>query len=158
MDFTKNLDAAMYNLSKAGAFLTVKSGDAVNTMTVSWGFIGYIWNKPHFITVVRPQRYTNGLIEKADSFTISIPFDGALKEELTICGTRSGSELDKGTIVDFVPAKAVDSPVVAGCQAYYECKIDCVGKLDENLPEAIVKAFYNNDFHNYYIGEIVECY
>ncbi|HOO44668.1 MAG TPA: flavin reductase family protein, partial [Deltaproteobacteria bacterium] len=28
-----------------GAFLTVKAGDALNTMTIGWGLIGFIWQR-----------------------------------------------------------------------------------------------------------------
>jgi len=30
---------------KKGAFLTVKAGDSMNTMTVGWGLVGFIWQR-----------------------------------------------------------------------------------------------------------------
>ena len=160
MDFTLQLDKGMRELSKNGAFLTAKGDAGVNTMTISWGFVGQMWNKPHFITVVRPQRHTNDVLESgADSFTVSIPFDGQLKEALTVCGTKSGRDMDKGTVVSFTPAKTVASPIVAGCGLYYECKITMVQKLDVNLlPPEAAQRFYKDDFHFMYFGEIMECY
>ena len=158
MIFYEKLEPAMEHFTKTGGFLTVKDGGKVNTMTVSWGFIGFLWAKPHFITVVRPHRYTDELIKNADSFTISIPF-GTMMEELKICGTKSGRDIDKSRVVKFVPAKSVDCMVVSGCDIYYECRINYKDKMDENLlPEDVKKAFYNGDFHNVYIGEIVEVY
>ena len=154
------LEKGMRELSSKGAFLTVKGKDGVNTMTVSWGFVWYMWQKPHFITVVRPQRYTKTILDSgADSFTISIPFDGQLKDALKECGTKSGRDIDKSAVVKFVPARNVASPVVADCGLYYECKIDTVQQLDGQLimPE-IVQKFYDDDFHYMYFGEIVECY
>ncbi len=38
---------------KKGAFLTVKNDNRVNTMTIGWGNIGIIWNKPIFMVLVR---------------------------------------------------------------------------------------------------------
>ena len=37
-----------------------------NTMTVSWGHIGELWNKPTTVVYVRPQRYTKEFIDKED--------------------------------------------------------------------------------------------
>ena len=160
MDFTLLLDKGMQELSSKGAFLTVKGNDGTNTMTISWGFVGFMWHKPHFITVVRPQRYTKDILDSgADSFTISIPFDGHLKEALAVCGTKSGRDIDKSTVVNFTPAKAVASPIVAECGLYYECKINMSQQLDGALltPE-ITQKFYDDDYHYMYFGEIVECY
>jgi len=158
MEFYENLETAMRHFIKTGAFLTVKSGEHVNTMTVSWGFIGFIWGKPHFVTVVRPQRYTNELLQAADSFTISIPFD-TLKDELRICGTQSGRDLDKSGVVQFADAKDITGAVVSGCDMYYECKIACVDQMrGDVLPAEVLSKFYNNDLHQIYVGEIVRCY
>ncbi|MCL2702326.1 MAG: flavin reductase family protein [Defluviitaleaceae bacterium] len=156
--FYDKLDEVMRHFAEAGGFLTVENDGLVNTMTISWGFIGHMWSKPHFICVVRPQRHTFGIIEKAQSFTVSIPF-GDMREELKICGTQSGRDIDKAGVVSFVPAKAVESPVVAGCARYFECVVrygdDFKGEL---LPEAIKGTHYDGDFHHFYIGEIVEVY
>jgi flavin reductase (DIM6/NTAB) family NADH-FMN oxidoreductase RutF len=156
--FYEKLDDAMKHFSKSGAFLTVKHGENVNTMTISWGFIGYMWARPHFICVVRPQRHTFGIIEQASSFTVSIPF-GDMAEELKICGTKSGRDIDKSEIVKFVSAKIVESPVVEGCTRYFECIINYTDKFHGRLlPDEIKKNMYDNDYHHFYMGEIVEVY
>ena len=160
VNFTLNLEKGMQELSSRGAFLTVNGGGKVNTMTISWGFVGFMWNKPVFITVVRPQRYTKEVLDNnADSFTISIPFDGKLKKALKICGTESGRDINKGEVVEFTPSVSVSSPVVANCDLYYECKLHTAQPLDGALlPTDIVQKFYEDDFHYLYWGEIVECY
>ena len=159
LDFTYNMEKGMRELSSKGAFLTVNGDNKINTMTISWGFIGFMWGKPHFITVVRPQRYTKQVLDSgADSFTISVPFDGKLKEALGICGTKSGRDIDKSKVVKFIPSLTVTSPVVAECDLYYECKISTTQPLDGTLLPADIQKFYENDFHYLYIGEIVEFY
>ena len=160
LDFTLDMAKGMRELSSRGAFLTVKGDGGVNTMTISWGFVGFMWNKPQFITVVRPQRYTKEILDSnADSFTVSVPYDGKLKEALDICGTKSGRDIDKSQVVEFIPSKSTASPVVAGCDLYYECRINTAQPMDGSLlPEGIAKTFYEDDFHHFYIGEIVECY
>ena len=159
-DFTFMLEQGMRAFSTKGGFLTVKCRDQVNTMTISWGFIGFMWGNPHFIAVVRPQRYTNELLAQGvDCFTVSTPLDGALSEELSICGTKSGRDIDKRKVVTFIPGKAVDCPVVEGCGLYYECKINLAQQMDGSLlADNILKQFYQDDYHFMYIGEIVEIY
>lgn len=159
MDFTEDMSRAMRELTDKGAFLSVKSARGVNTMTVSWGFIGMIWAKPHFIALVRPQRHTKKILEKADSFTVSIPYGGGFKEQLAVCGSESGADTDKSAVVEFVAARKVDSPVVGGCGRYYECKISMAQRLDGDLiAESIKKRFYHDDFHIMYFGEIIASY
>ena len=54
-------------LSEDWALLTAGTIDDFNTMTVSWGGIGELWNKDVGFIFVRPQRYTFEFIEKNDS-------------------------------------------------------------------------------------------
>ena len=95
MNFYENLEDAMKNLTTRGAFLTVKNNQGVNTMTISWGYIGFSWNKPYFVAMVRPQRYTYEFLKTAKDYTISIPYSDGMKKALTICGTKSGKDIDK---------------------------------------------------------------
>jgi flavin reductase (DIM6/NTAB) family NADH-FMN oxidoreductase RutF len=44
-------------------------GDPPNPMTIGWGSIGEIWHMPVFTVLVRPTRYTFGLMENAKDFT-----------------------------------------------------------------------------------------
>ncbi len=53
---------------KKGAFLTVKAGDAMNTMTIGWGLIGFIWQRSVFMVAVRDSRHTFSIMEKAVGF------------------------------------------------------------------------------------------
>ena len=147
-----------YFTQPPGAFLTVKDKDGrVNTMTVCWGFIGEMWGEPHFICVVRPQRYTYKLIENAVDYTISVPY-GNLVNELQICGTKSGADINKSEVVKFIPAKKTISPVVDGCNAYYECLINYSDSLKEVFMSDEAKSHYKNDAHHFYIGKIIEAY
>ena len=102
MSFMVNLEKTMSRLKK-GAFLTVKSGEKTNTMTIGWGYIGIMWNKPYFMAMVRPGRYTHELLKNSDNFTVSVPFGENLNKELGICGTKSGRDINKGEIVQFIP-------------------------------------------------------
>lgn len=162
VNFTQNLEAAMNYLHKQGAFLTVKNGDNVNTMTISWGNIGFEWNKPIFTVLVRKSRYTYELMENTNEFTVSIPLDDKLKKELAFCGSKSGRDFDKIKECNLTldSGKSVSTPVIGDCQMHYECRI--VYKQEMNpvfLSEEVKNSSYKNgDYHTVYYGEIVNCY
>ena len=161
-NFTMSAEKGIQNLRKNGAFLTVKCGDKVNVMTIGWGNAGFEWGKPIFTILVRKSRYTHELIEKSGEFTVSIPFDDKFKQELTVCGTKSGRNADKvkECKLKLFKGASVSTPVVDGCNLYYECKI--VYKHDmnaQNLDDSIIKSCYgDNDYHTIYYGEIVNVY
>ena len=77
-----------------GAFLTVRSGKALNTMTIGWATFGVIWKKPILMVAVRSSRHTFGIIEKAGDFTVTVP-TGDMHKETAYCGSNSGRDVDK---------------------------------------------------------------
>ncbi|EYE89382.1 flavin reductase [Fervidicella metallireducens AeB] len=145
-----------------GAFLTVKDGDKVNTMTIAWGSLGFMWYKPIFTAMVRYSRYTYELIEKAGEFTVSFPLNGQLKEELGFCGTKSGRDLDKIKECDLKikAGDVVNTPVLDQCDLHLECKIVYKQPMDEkNVCQEIKdKAYPQGNYHVLYFGEIVKAY
>lgn len=145
-----------------GAYLTVKKGDRVNTMTIGWGSLGYMWYKPTFTAMVRYSRYTYELIDSTESFTISLPLKGQLKQELMACGTKSGRDVDKikACSLTLKKGESVDSPVIDECDLHIECRIIYKHGLDEKLlPQDIKdKAYPKGDYHVLYYGEILKMY
>ena len=145
-----------------GAFLTVKDGERINTMTIGWGNIGVIWNKPIITVAVRYSRYTHQLISNSDEFTISLPLNGQLKKELGYCGTKSGKDVDKFKEcgLSVVKGKAVETPIVGECDLFYECKIVYKQTMEPSLLHQSIdeKCYSNHDYHVLYYGEIVSSY
>jgi len=45
VDYMSVADQVMKQIKK-GAFLTVKAGSDLNTMTIGWATIGIVWQKP----------------------------------------------------------------------------------------------------------------
>eukprot|EP00831_Metopus_contortus_P056979 TRINITY_DN4940_c0_g1_i3.p1 TRINITY_DN4940_c0_g1~~TRINITY_DN4940_c0_g1_i3.p1 ORF type:complete len:276 (+),score=56.57 TRINITY_DN4940_c0_g1_i3:22-849(+) len=160
--FTEGLENVMDNLYKGGAFLTTSNGTKNNTMTISWGSVGYMWGKPMFMALVRTSRYSNELLRDGFEYTISIPFNKEMSQALSICGTKSGKEFDKEkeANIKFTASKKVSVPVVDGCDQYFECRIVFKQEMDlNNLDEGIRMACYEKDAkHILYFGEIVEQY
>ncbi|PKM78302.1 MAG: flavin reductase [Firmicutes bacterium HGW-Firmicutes-15] len=145
-----------------GAFLTVKEGNRLNTMTIGWGSIGYIWAKPMLMVMVRQSRYTHDLIKEAQDFSVSVPALGELKKPLTAAGTKSGRDIDKFKECDLTAqkAKCIESPVIKECDLIFECQLVFKQVMEpETLDNAICGKFYSdNDFHIMYYGEILACY
>lgn len=144
-------------LSEDWALLTAGTVDNFNTMTVSWGGVGELWNKDVGFVFVRPQRYTYEFVEKNEYFSLSF-FGGDFKKELGICGSKSGRDIDKMEATGFTPVDLVNAvdfeqakiTIVMKKLAYQDMKHD--GFIDE----AIMKNYANNDFHRIYVGEIVK--
>jgi len=135
--------------------ITAGTKDSFNTMTASWGGMGVLWNKPVTYIFVRPQRYTYEFLEKNKSYSLSF-FDEKYRKALTICGSKSGRDIDKvkeagltsvvsdNGIVHFSEAK-----LVVECSKLYYQDIDPSHFLDKSINE-----LYDNDYHRMYIGEI----
>jgi flavin reductase (DIM6/NTAB) family NADH-FMN oxidoreductase RutF len=145
---------------KEGAFLTVKAGEALNTMTIGWATIGFAWRKPVMMVMVRNSRHTYGLIEKAGDFTVSVPF-GDMKKAIAFCGTKSGRDLDKFKTCDLktVSGRKVDSPIIQIPGVHFECRIVYKNAIDPALLTLDYDSLYpEKDYHTLYFGEIVACY
>lgn len=145
-----------------GAFLTVKTEDKLNTMTIGWGSLGFIWNKPVLMVMVRYSRYTYDLMEGAQDFTVSLPLRGQLKEALSFCGTKSGRDFDKikECNLKLKPGNKVNTPIIEDCDLHIECKIVFKQPMDEKLLAQEVKdrAYPKGDYHVMYYGEILDVY
>jgi flavin reductase (DIM6/NTAB) family NADH-FMN oxidoreductase RutF len=146
---------------KKGAFLTVKADSKVNTMTIGWATIGYIWQKPVFMIAVRDSRHTFTLLEKTDNFTVTIPAGDAQNKALTFCGTKSGREFNKFKQCDLQQKQGIHttSPIIDIPGIHYECKIVYKSAMDNTFLDAGLERLYpDKDYHTLYFGEILACY
>lgn len=158
--YLQQCEAMMKQLTK-GAFLTVRADGQVNTMTIGWATIGFIWRKEVFMVAVRDSRHTFSLIEKSDNFTVSIPMDGTFKKEVMFCGTKSGRDYDKFDECGLKQKKSVhvDSPIIDIPGIHYECKIIFKTPMDPALLDPDLESLYpEKDYHTLYFGEILSCY
>jgi flavin reductase (DIM6/NTAB) family NADH-FMN oxidoreductase RutF len=146
---------------KQGAFLTVKAGDKLNTMTIGWAQFGWIWQKPIMMVAVRSSRHTFGIIEQAADFTVTVP-KGGMDKEIALCGSRSGRDVDKLKACKLETSKGmkVVSPIIKTPGYHYECKIVYKTAMDPAyLDKKYDAALYpQKDYHTLYFGEIVACY
>jgi flavin reductase (DIM6/NTAB) family NADH-FMN oxidoreductase RutF len=160
--YTDYLKETLDVMRKTGLLLV--STDAAgkpNTMTIGWGTIGIIWGKPIFIVLVRPSRYTHGLMEQTEDFTVNVP-SADLADVVAFCGSASGRDHDKfsekGLVA--VPGKKVKSPIIEQCVIHYECKVVHKNDVlkDKLAGDIISSAYPRGDFHTIYYGEILSVY
>lgn len=146
---------------KKGAFLTVKADGKINTMTIGWATIGYIWQKPVLMIAVRDSRYTFTLLEKTGNFTVSIPAGDEYNKAITFCGTKSGRDFNKFKQCNLQskPARYTGSPIIDIPGIHYECKIIYKSAMDNAFLDGDIEKLYpNKDYHKFYFGEILACY
>lgn len=159
-DFFKDTDQLMARIKK-GALLTVQLGDQCNTMTIGWATTGIVWQRPVFMVAVRDSRYTFGLLEKSDNFTVSIPATDDLHKAVMFCGTKSGRDYDKFKECDLqvLPSQQVATPIIDLPGTHIECRIIFKQAMDPaRMDPALDKLYPAKDYHTLYFGEIVACY
>lgn len=159
VDFMAVYEGVMKQI-KEGAFLTVKAGEELNTMTIGWATIGVAWRKPVMMVMVRNSRHTFGLIEKAADFTVSVP-TGDMKKEIAFCGTKSGRDVDKFTEcrLKTEPGLRVASPIIRTPGIHFECRIVYKHAIDPtHLTREYDPIYPEKDYHTLYFGEIQACY
>jgi len=129
-----------------------------NFMTVSWGGLGFLWNKPFALVVVRPTRYTRQFIDQASSWTLSV-LPEAYRRALNYAGSRSGREGDKARACGLTPhaSRHVAAPSFAEAELVLECRKSYFADLDPAhfLDESIPSHYPSRDYHRLYIGEVL---
>jgi flavin reductase (DIM6/NTAB) family NADH-FMN oxidoreductase RutF len=149
------------NRIKDGAFLTVKSGNALNTMTIGWATFGVVWSKPIMMVAVRSSRHTFGIIETAKDFTVSVPARD-MDKEIAFCGSKSGRNVDKfkACNLETADSRRVSSQVIKTRGRHYECKIIYKSAMNPAHFEKDydLSLYPKKDYHTLYFGEILACY
>jgi flavin reductase (DIM6/NTAB) family NADH-FMN oxidoreductase RutF len=159
VDYMAVAEKAM-NQIKKGAFLTVRAGEALNTMTIGWATLGYAWRRPVFVVLVRDSRHTFGIIEKAADFTVSVPMTD-MQDAIMFCGTKSGRDYDKYKEcgLELAEAGKVVSPIINTPGIHFECKIVFKAPMDPAYLDVEYEKLYpEKDYHTLYFGEIRDCY
>ena len=80
----KNAEEMLKNYTTHGCF--VVAGERPNVMTASWGFFGEMWGKKVAVVPVRDSRFTKGIIDEKQEFTLCVPFGDKYKKELLYFG------------------------------------------------------------------------
>ena len=130
----------------------------VNAMTASWGGMGVLWSKKVAYIFVRPQRYTHGLLDSQEIFTLGF-LPESCRKALQYCGAHSGQSEDKlancglhGRMEDGIPL-IDESEVTLVCRKLYRQELDPSCFTDR---EADARYYPDRDYHTMYVGEILK--
>ena len=145
-------------IGKEWALVTAGSKSKCNTMTVSWGGVGVIWNKNVVYIFVRDSRYTKDFIDQGDFFSLSF-FDEKYRSALSYCGAHSGRDENKFEKAGLTPAFRHSIPYPDEANLVLLCrKMAAVPVTKDTFTDKnIANAFYaDDDMHTMYVGEIIE--
>ncbi len=154
MNFTTDI---FEKFDKQWALLTAGNADSFNMMTISWGGLGTLWNKPVATVYVRTSRYTHDFMDREGYFTISF-YPAKYKEALGLLGSKSGREIDKMKDSPLTPKVLEESITFEEAEVTLVCRKLFKQELSlENIPEGIVKVAYDGMApHDMFIGEVVK--
>jgi flavin reductase (DIM6/NTAB) family NADH-FMN oxidoreductase RutF len=132
-----------------------------NTMTVSWGSLGIMWNRPFAQVVVRPTRFTFGFTEEFDNFTLCA-FPESFRKALNILGGQSGRDGDKVAAAGLTPlaSQLISSPAFAEAELVLECRKIYASQIESaGFQDPIIDANYTaGDYHRVYFGQVLRIF
>jgi flavin reductase (DIM6/NTAB) family NADH-FMN oxidoreductase RutF len=129
-----------------------------NSMTISWGSMGTMWNKPFVQVVVRPTRFTLGFMDSSPDFTICA-FPEKYRKALNLLGAKSGRDGDKVKESGLTPCKSslvaspsyIDANLVIECRKIYTDIFKPQGFIDSTIE----KHYHLGDYHRIFFGEVL---
>lgn len=157
----KNLKDNVFSLiGDQWMLVTAGTEEKCNTMTASWGGLGVLWGAPAVTCYIRPQRYTKEFLDREEYFTLTF-FDEEYRKALSLCGSKSGRDVDKIKECGFtVRTAACGAPYFEQARLVLVCRKRFVQEMDPaRIPQDVKEKWYpQQDYHAMYIGEIVEAY
>ena len=145
-------------IGKQWMLITAGTAEHCNTMTASWGGLGVLWGAPAATCYIRPQRYTKEFVDREEYFTLCF-FGEEYRKALSLCGSKSGREVDKVKECGFT-VKTADcgAPYFEEASLVLVCRKRFAQEMDPNLmPDDVKEKWYpEKDYHTMYIGEIVQ--
>lgn len=142
-------------IGKDWALVTAGDETGCNTMTVSWGNMGIMWNKNIITIFIRPQRYTREFLDRFENFTVSF-YEESAREALKLCGSKSGRDLDKIAAAGLTPVHDGNMTYFEEARLVLECKKIYLDKIRPEgfLDPTIQQNYAAGDYHLVYMGEI----
>lgn len=154
----KDFNSNPFELFHRGwALVTAGNAEKFNTMTVSWGSMGTLWNKPVVTVYVKPVRYTSEFLKTQDRFTVSF-YGPEHRKALSLLGSKSGRDGDKVAESGLTP-KFLENGVTfeEASRTFVLKKIYEAPFVPEQVPAFAHDAYYTEEAeHIVFIGEVEE--
>ena len=169
-DFTDN----GFQWFRDAQLLCAGNKEKSNAMTIGWGGIGTLWQRPALTVYVAEQRYTKEFMDDSEYFTV-MSFDVKDSKVLNYMGTKSGRDADRSStsgdacLDKKAQALGLHTAYTANGTPYYteatmviECKIMYAAPFDpQNFKSDVPKNMYGHfpaGVHSMYIGEVVNAW
>jgi len=160
-DFYEHAGEIVQNLHGGGVFCAVVDAEGrSNIVTLGWGQIGPFYHgNPVFSIAITPLRYSWRFIEAVPEFVIALPADSH-SDALTLCGTRSGRDMDKFKSANLtpVPSQVVRAPSVLECPLNIECRVYAQVAPPHQLLTPEHRRRPIDEQHTIYFAEVLGCY
>lgn len=146
--------------AKEWALVTAQKGETVNTMTIGYGKLGTLWNRPVVTVYSRPQRYTTEFLNESEYFSVTV-FPEEYRKQLLYLGTVSGRDEDKisksGLTVEYKDGIPYfkEAKLIIFAKKIYQEDIQEDKIVDKNIVES---RYPEKDFHRIYVGEVTAVY
>ena len=151
------IEKAFRVFDKEWALVTAGPVDNFNTMTISWGGLGTLWNKPVVTVYVKPVRHTHSFLDVNDYFTVSF-YGEEYRKDLATLGTlsgRNGNKVEKTSLTAVPAGKSTSfrqAEITLLCKKIYRQDL-----ITDTMPqEAIDKYYIDEAPHTMFIGEVIE--
>ena len=145
-------------------WMLVTAGDisGYNTMTASWGGMGWLWNKPVAFIFIRPERFTHDFLETNAQVTLSF-YNEEYRQALQICGTKSGRDTDKVAEAGLTPVELESGSITfAQARLTVDCRKLFKSAMHESdfIEKSILDTWYGKKggLHDIYVLEIENVY
>jgi len=151
---------AFQNIGNEWALLSVGDKKHFNTMTISWGSLGFIWQRPVITALVRPPRYTHKFMDEFENFSVSF-YDRKYRKALNILGTQSGRDTNKIALSGLTPVFVDDVPtfkesyLTVIARTIYRGQLESAGFL---VPAVDAEFYPKKDYHTVYFAELVKTF
>ena len=144
-------------IGKDSMLITAERDGKVNTMTAGWGGLGVMWGKNVVYAVIRPQRYSKGVVDASDTFSLTF-FGGGNKKTLNYLGTTSGRDEDKikrsglTVIYDGATPYFEEAAIAILCKKLFTQDYKSESFIERDILD---KWYPDMDLHTLYIAEII---
>ena len=133
-----------------------------NAMTIGWGAIGTLWQRPALTVYVAEKRYTKEFMDREEYFTV-MSFDVENSKVLNYMGTKSGRDGDKAQALGLHTAYTANgTPYYTEATMVIECRIMYAAPFDpKGFKSDVPKNMYSHfpaGIHSMYIDEVVNAW
>ncbi len=145
-----------FSIKPNPAMAIASDGERTNGLTIGWGSVGILWNKPIFTVYVHATRYSKEVFDNAEYFSVCF-YENEYRKQLGYFGRVSGRDEDKMNNVGLTVNSNDVAPYFDEACLVVLCKNVGRSDFDVNHVDGYAFDWYSKDgVHTQYYGEIVK--